>query len=203
MDNDLDRSIRLLEDALSTTGRGLLKKSGKKARRNTSNHLADLTVTMGPYEYKQLLMNEGISIYDQTVSRFLQGDITITGNVLQANNLPWKTTLDSLYTEFFEVLQTHSGWYKFLNNVFYLLCLFIAGGHDILDIITDLARCCSDALKVILSLRSKVAVNKIEEEICLEKERNTWRLLFILYQDRLISGNVLEDGKWITVFKLL
>lgn len=117
MDNDLDRSIRLLEDALSTTGRGLLKKSGKKARRSTSNHLADLTVTMGPYEYKQLLMSEGISIYDQTVSRFLQGDLTITGNVLQANNLPWKTTLDSLYTEFFEVLQTHSGWHKFTNNI--------------------------------------------------------------------------------------
>lgn len=81
-------------------------------------------------------------------------------------------------------------------NIFLFLCsnYDILGGHDILEVVTDLARCCSDALKVIQSLKSKVAISRIEEEICLEKERNTWRLLFILYQDRLISMNIMEDG---------
>lgn len=110
MDNDLDRSVRLLEDALSTSGRGLFKKSVKKSRKDTSDAI-DLSISLIPHEFTKLLMKEGISIYDQTVSRFLKGDSTITGNVLQANNLPWKTTLNSLNVEFFEVLQTHSGEY--------------------------------------------------------------------------------------------
>lgn len=69
------------------------------------------------------------------------------------------------------------------------------GGHDILEVLTDLARCCSDALKIIQGLKSKVAVSTIDEEICLETERNTWRLLFILYQDRLLATNAMEDGE--------
>lgn len=107
MDNDLERSVRLLEDALSTSGRGIFKKS-KKTRRHSRKNL-DLSISLGPLEYKRILVNEGLSIYDETVSKFLQGDLTVTGSVLQANNLPWKTTLDSLNTEFFEVLQVHSG----------------------------------------------------------------------------------------------
>lgn len=108
MDNDLDRSVRLLEDALSTTGRGLFKNSAMSSRKDKKDRF-DLSITLGTQEYKKMLMNEGLSMYDQTVTRFLQGDITVTGSVLQASDLPWKTTLDSLYTEFFEVLQTHSG----------------------------------------------------------------------------------------------
>lgn len=191
MDNDLERSVRLLEDALSTTGRGLFKKSAKKSRRNSKNNL-ELSISLDPLECKRLLVKEGLSIYDETVTRLLEGDLTVTGNVLQTNNLPWKTTLDSLNTEFFEVLQVHSG--KFYFNVLPSLNNFFSGGHDILEIVTDLARCCSDALKVIQSLRSKVDVSRIEEEICLEKERNTWRLLFIVYQDRLMSMDILGEG---------
>lgn len=113
MDNDLERSVRLLEDALSTSGRGLFRKKSREYSKRNLN----VSVSMGPLEYKQLLLNEGLSIYDETVTRFLQGDLTVTGSVLQANNLPWKTTLDSLNTEFFEVLQVHSG--KYIFNVFY------------------------------------------------------------------------------------
>lgn len=110
MDNDLDRSVRLLEDALSASGRGLFKQSVRQSRLDSTNRV-DLSIAINPNEYRRLLANEGISIYDQTVASILQGDLTVTGNVLQAHNPPWKTTLDSLYTEFFEVLQTHSGFY--------------------------------------------------------------------------------------------
>lgn len=108
MENDLNRSVRLLEEALSTTGRGLFKNSLRKSRGDTSNRF-DLSVAVAPHEYKRLLMREGLSIYDQTVADFLKADTTVTGNVLQANNPPWKLALDSLYMEFFVILQTHSG----------------------------------------------------------------------------------------------
>lgn len=107
MDNDLDRSVRLLEDALSTTGRGLFKKSVRQSRGD--NNRVDLSITLDPHEYRKMLIREGLTIYDQTVGTILEGDLTVTGNVIQANNPPWKSALESLYTEFFEVLQTHSG----------------------------------------------------------------------------------------------
>lgn len=78
----------------------------------------------------------------------------------------------------------------------FIVFSFKGGDEDILEVVTDLARCCSDALKVIQGLKSKVAVSQLEEEVCLEKERNTWRLLFSLYQDRLAALNLMEeDGK--------
>ncbi|CAH1154193.1 unnamed protein product [Phaedon cochleariae] len=177
MDNDLERSVRLLEDALSTSGRGLFKKSLLKSRTDYDNRL-DFSSTVANHELLKHLRRQQHPSFDETgskLSHILQGDQTVIGNVLQANVAPWTTAVDSLYTEFFEVLQTHSG------------------GQDILEVVTDLARCCSDALKVIQSLKCKVAVSHLDEEICLEKERNTWRLLFILYQDRLLAQNMMDD----------
>lgn len=70
---------------------------------------------------------------------------------------------------------------------------FLGGHENILEVITDLARCSSDALKVIQGLKSKVAVSQLEEEVCLEKERNIWRLLYTLYQDRTATQHLMED----------
>ncbi|CAG9860633.1 unnamed protein product [Phyllotreta striolata] len=177
MDNDLERSVRFLEDALSAPSRGLFKKKFTSTR---NENISELSTEVEP-ALKDIIRRD-FSTYDSTVSKILQSDQSITGNVLQSSTAPWKGTFDSLYTEFFEVLSTHSGEFA------------------ILDIVTDLARCCSDALEIIRSLKSKVAVSRIEEEISLEKERNTWRLLFVLYQDRLMSQNAMEDGGLVQYF---
>lgn len=62
-----------------------------------------------------------------------------------------------------------------------------------MDVVSDLARCCSDVLKIVQGLKSKVATASVEEEVWLEEERNTWRLIFILYQDRLLAQNGVRD----------
>lgn len=126
MDNDLDRSVRFLEDALRPTGRGLFK-TPNKSRLDKTQYDQDLSVTMAPYEI-QKIMHQG-SKYNDTMSSILL-DTSVRGSVIQGN-APWKNALESLYIEFFEVLQSHSG------------------GHDVLDVLSDLARCASDALKVI------------------------------------------------------
>ncbi|KAF7269580.1 nuclear pore complex protein Nup107 [Rhynchophorus ferrugineus] len=167
MDNDLNRSVRLLEDALSTPSRGLFKKPQKSL-----NELTNMSLTLAPHELQRL--NTTQYLYNETMTDLLQQDKTLTGSVIQ-NETPWKTTVDSLYTEFFEVLQGYTA------------------NKDILEIVSELACCCSDALKVIRGLHSKAVVNNIEEENWLEKERDTWRLLFILYQDRFMSQNVMDE----------
>lgn len=58
-----------------------------------------------------------------------------------------------------------------------------------MEVLSDLARCCSDVLKIVQGLKSKVATASVEEEVWLEEERSTWRLIFILYQDRLLAQN--------------
>lgn len=115
MDNDLDRSVRLLEDALSTTERGLFKK-------NINNSLSRLgqSLMLSPSEQKRLLMNERLSMYDATINSVLYENSTVTGSVLLANNPPWATTLNNLYREFFEILQTHSGKLLILYIIFIL-----------------------------------------------------------------------------------
>lgn len=122
MDNDLNRSVRLLEDALSSSGRGLFKKTLGQSR--IEDKAASLSMTVSNYEMQKLLMRDSTSLYEKTFADILQGDQTLSGNVLQSNILPWKTAIDSLYTEFFEVLQNHAGKHKhiYLRNC---LLLFV------------------------------------------------------------------------------
>lgn len=106
MDNDLERSVRLLEDSLSTPNRGLFKKKFGRTPAQSEN-ISNLSIGLEP-ELKNII-SKGFSIYDSAVSKILQSDQSITGNVLQSSTAPWKNTFDSLYTEFFEILSTHSG----------------------------------------------------------------------------------------------
>lgn len=53
---------------------------------------------------------------------------------------------------------------------------------------------------IFLGLKSKVTVTSADKEKWLENERNTWRLLFILYQDRLHTQNLMDDDETIQYF---
>lgn len=164
MDNDLERSVRLLEDALQTPTKGLFKLSSKTGREKPN-----LSITMAPEEVQKFLEWDCGSVQD-TMSLYVDKDKTIAGSVIQAG-APWKNTVDNLYTEFADIMQGCSG------------------GHEILEITEDLARCCNDALAVIRSLKAKVATGDLSEEKWLENERNSWRLLYVLYQDRIQAQN--------------
>ncbi|KAJ8970967.1 hypothetical protein NQ317_012644 [Molorchus minor] len=166
MDNALERSLHLLENALSPSERGLFKKKGKFGR-----DPIDFSFTVAPHELKKILEGTGSTFYIDDTIRL---DRSFAGNVSQSDGKPWKSAIDRLYTQFFEILQSHSG------------------GYDILDIVSDLSRCCSDSLKVIQQMKSTVSC--VKEESWLRNEAITWRLIFILYQDRLLSQNLMDEG---------
>ena len=169
MDNDLERSVRLLEDALQTPTKGLFKPSALTPRREA---ISNLSVSMAPSELRRVLESEN-TLFADTMALMLHDDKTIAGSVIQGGT-PWKNTVDNLYTEFANILQSCSE------------------ESEILEVAKELARCCSDALAVIQSLKSQVAVGELPEEKWLENERNNWRLLYVLYNDRMHakdSGN--------------
>lgn len=153
MESDLDRSVRILEDALAVSGRGLIKLNTSKSIRGHRS----LRVEKPDLDGSSVITN----------ASFLQ-DKTATGSVIRAVE-PWKSAIDSLFIEFLEILQVH------------------ANEQDVLGVVSDLARCCSDAKNVVDELKSKVAVPLSSDDKWLELERNTWRLLYILYQDRLAA----------------
>lgn len=148
MENDLNRSLRLLENALTPKSRGLIKIATPRSEKLTLSH----SQLQDPAQ--------------ESFSSIVEANKTITGTAIRKVD-PWKQALDSLYLEFLEILQTATT------------------DHNVLEIVNDLARCCSDAATVVEEIKSKVAVSFSDDDKWLEVEKATWRLLFVLYQDRL------------------
>lgn len=160
MENDLNRSLRLLENALTPHSRGLIKISTPKSEKFTLNN--------------SLLQDPS----QDSFASIVEANKTITGSAVRKVE-PWNQALDSLYLEFLEILQTATS------------------DHNVLEIVNDLARCCSDAATVVEELKSKVAAPFTDADKWLEVEKSTWRLLFVLYQDRLsepIEDDFQYDG---------
>ncbi|XP_008546727.1 nuclear pore complex protein Nup107 [Microplitis demolitor] len=98
-------------------------------------------------------------------------DSASTGLILKSER-PWKKVASNLYQEFLEIVQSHSS------------------EPQVFDTISDFIQNCTNALEVMRDMQSKVENTELcEEEINLTNERNTWRLLFCLYQNRLASSH--------------
>ncbi|KRT85638.1 hypothetical protein AMK59_1849, partial [Oryctes borbonicus] len=194
MDSDLNRSVRLLDDSMSSQGGRLFKKGLFKAQKAKSLYKDNISnTTLTPEESTYLSDSRDIQfntsklinrvdtsrLTDSTYAKLTNFNVTSTGSVIEADQ-PWKNAVNSLYIEFLEVMQTH------MNS------------QAVLDMVRDLACCCSDTLSVIKTLKSKIAFSQVDtEEDWLENERNTWRLLFALYQDRLgIQSIQTEDEEY-------
>ncbi|KAK4875289.1 hypothetical protein RN001_011711 [Aquatica leii] len=161
MDFDLERSLRLLEDSISRQGNLLITTTPKTKQRHSENLTPRSLIDVEKQRY---------SINDKSFNAIVDENKSIAGSVLRINE-PWKLTVNSLFVEFYEVLQSYTN------------------SKDVFDTFSDLARCCTDALQVIKSLKRKSSVHYIDEETWLENERNTWRLLLALCQDRFITLN--------------
>lgn len=176
MDVDLKRSLRMLEDSMavgdaSTSRTNLLK----RAQLIKAQTIASAT---GSGDLDASLENYFTNIHEAFSSTLLrnkiENDRTLTGSVITSNK-PWKNTLNILYVEFFEILQAHSQ------------------SSHILDLLSDIAACCVDALQVVKGLKSKVSGSHFEEDDWLEIESNTWRLLHVLFQDRIYSEYQMKE----------
>lgn len=241
MEPDLDRSLKLLDDAVSTQGRGLLKNRVKDKNLNMSftlnaselhyleqtnlnmtlldqslaaafdkagiNRAAFSTPAMdkagdklqgdrlfktSAFEKpgfersnldqsafdkptldksaweKSAFDNSAYDKFDNTVlgkSAFEKTTLEKSGfakSVVSKSREPWASTLDNLFIEFFEVLQTHSSI------------------QDVLQVLEDFWNSCEKAIEIIDGLKKGV-----QDAYWLLSERNVWKLLHILYQDRL------------------
>lgn len=163
MNTDLERSVRLLEDALSTPRSTPTKTTFKATPRTQKRKIfSNVSMTVTDEEIRKYLNQE----YDLPDDDFTTTETSMWGAANQSGT-PWTNTINNLHLEFAEILQNNSG------------------GTEILEVAADAARCCSDVLTVIQNFKLKSFISEIPEEKMIENERNNWRLLFVLYQDRL------------------
>lgn len=97
----------------------------------------------------------------------LMDDTSSTGLILKSDK-PWRKVSSKLYTEFLEIIQSHST------------------EPEIFDTIADFIQNCNDTVAMMREMQAKVNITEQSgEQISLENERNTWRLIYCLYQNRL------------------
>lgn len=165
MDSDIQRSLRLLESAVSTPGKGLFKTPTKSTIRKKRHDTPVLTLPEDLSHSEDFRMEVSSASVRAALDTIMDSDKTLTGQIIRSEE-PWEDAGDNLHTEFFEIMQAN------------------IDSNDVLQLLSDLTTCCSDTLNVIKGLKSKVNVD-FKSDSWLENERNTWRLLYILYTNRL------------------
>ncbi|XP_029042532.1 nuclear pore complex protein Nup107 [Osmia bicornis bicornis] len=135
----------------------------------------DSSITLAPHEIRDIMTT---SEKNEFTLREMMEDSSATGIILKTKE-PWREIMSKLYYDFLHSIQMNFS------------------ETQIFDTIADFIQNCSDTLDIMRGMQSKVETNEVsEEEISLQNERNTWRLIYCLYQNRINSINfttVMED----------
>lgn len=174
---NLERSIHLLDESIGSSKRGLLKTRDGRFKFNDDTNQSmdfDLSMTLDPTERSGRYLMETSS--NRNTSE-LFGDNSRIHEQTFAQTSKQKT--DQLFFNFVEVLQSRT------NDC------------EVFETVQDLIQTCSDMIDDLFDSGRKVNDKfKLEDEAWLNQERNTWRLLYCLYKDRLINqkeGMDLDD----------
>ncbi|KAK9293476.1 hypothetical protein QLX08_011597 [Tetragonisca angustula] len=127
----------------------------------------DTSLTLTLHEVRDIM---AASEKSEFTLREMMEDSTATGMILKAKE-PWKN-MSKLFYDFLHTMQVNYS------------------EAQVFDTIADFIQNCTDTLDIMRGMQSKVETTEIsEEEISLENERNTWRLVYCLYQNRINSLN--------------
>ncbi|CAH0386713.1 unnamed protein product [Bemisia tabaci] len=156
-------SFRGLDDTLSSLPSSVQASHARREKALASSFLNDSDV----YSHRpsKYLNDLSITINQNEMSELFDSTVATT-----TTKQP-DTVCDSLFREFQEILESHSS------------------SGQIFQTISDLEQNCTNAIEIL----SENKFNSSAELSRLELERNTWRLLNALYQNRLNPDNMDED----------
>nr|CAD7409469.1 unnamed protein product [Timema cristinae] len=182
---DFQRSSQLLNEVLSPSTKSILRVSKNTPQKiafrpldenfspshshsfhgtpSSLKYVHDLSLTLRPEE---------LSIFRTEAEK-----TKTTNNLPLRKYEPWKGVTDKLFIEFLEALQAQSS------------------DHGSLDILSSFIQCCNNTLDYMKATDAvKMSTeDEIISEIWLQGERNTWRLLLSLYQNRLRLQQEADD----------
>ncbi|CAK9799994.1 Nuclear pore complex protein Nup107 [Anthophora plagiata] len=149
----------------------MLNKSNINSRLMMKGHDffdVDNSLTLATEEIRDIMAT---SEKNDLTLREMMEDSATTGMVLKASE-PWREIMSKLYYDFLHSIQINFS------------------EAQVFDTVADFIQNCSDTLDIMRGMQSKVEIKEIsEEEVSLENERNTWRLIYCLYQNRINSLN--------------
>ncbi|XP_076635424.1 nuclear pore complex protein Nup107 [Colletes latitarsis] len=148
----------------------MLSRSYFSSRLMKSHDVLDMddSITIAPHEMRDIVVAMD---KNELTLREMMEDSTATGIILKAKE-PWRDVMSKLYYDFLHSIQMNFS------------------EAQVFDTIADFIQNCSDTLDIMRGMQSKVETTKVsEEEVSLENERNTWRLIYCLYQNRINSLN--------------
>ncbi|KAL7307217.1 hypothetical protein TKK_0000940 [Trichogramma kaykai] len=156
----------------------LMQTTMPREENNTSLGRSDLfdafngsmpSITIAPHEIRNIMATNA-ERSNMTI-RELMDDSMATGFVLKANE-PLREVHSKLLYDFLESAQARNSELQVFETV------------------ADFIQNCTETLESMREIKSKVETTELTpEEISLENERNTWRLVYCLYQNRLDSIN--------------
>lgn len=167
---NLERSIQLLDESMSgTSKRGLLKTRDGRIKFADESMDFDLSITLDPTERRYF-----DSSYRNNASELFGTTLNDSSRIQEQSFVQSKSKTDQLFFQFVEVLQSRTN------------------DSEVFETVQDLIQTCSDMIDELFDSGRRVNDKfKLEEDAWLNQERNTWRLLYCLYKDRL--GNQ-RDG---------
>lgn len=180
--SQLERSLLLLDESVVKSKRGLLRSKDRSDFRNSQHQsFADdstamdfeLSLTIGQPEMRSFLMDSQQQLGNMSLSR-----LSFAGSQISTTGLNVKNQIDDLFGQFLEVLQRRSS------------------EAEVFETVEDLIETLDEALNGIEKVTSQAAVGRerkiLAEESWLNVERDTWKLLFALYKDRLVFQQNME-----------
>ncbi|XP_076280366.1 nuclear pore complex protein Nup107 [Lasioglossum baleicum] len=160
-----------LDDSQQLNDTGSPKVSNKSYLNSKSMKgydMMDSSLTLAPHEIRDIMV---ASDKNELTLREMMEDSSATGMILKAKQ-PWRDVMSKLYYDFLHSIQMNFS------------------EAQVFDIVADFIQNCTDTLDIMRGMQAKVeTMEASEEEVSLENERNTWRLVYCLYQNRINSLN--------------
>ncbi|XP_063702515.1 nuclear pore complex protein Nup107 [Culicoides brevitarsis] len=172
MESQLDRSLRLLDEAIPKNKNKLIRPHRATPTKNFAD--IDSSMTLNLQEARLLMENSGfLPDVNETLNNSARMSTVsnISSMSFVKNRVERRT--EQLYERFLEVLQVHTNDTEIFETISELT-------QAVIDTIEDVKQC------------GKREMAKAGTEDWLMHEKNTWQLLFALYKDRLITQK--DDG---------
>ncbi|XP_055625149.1 nuclear pore complex protein Nup107 [Toxorhynchites rutilus septentrionalis] len=174
--SQLERSLLLLDESVVKSKRGLLRSKDRVDFRSSQQQSFgdettamdfELSLTVGPQEMRSFLLDSQQQLGNLSASR-----LSFAGSQMSATGANVRNQVDDLFGQFLEVLQRRSS------------------EAEVFETVEDLIETLDDALNGIEKVTSQAALGRERKmmagESWLNVERDTWKLLFALYKDRMV-----------------
>lgn len=173
MESDLDKSVRLLEEAIPKSKNKLIRlpHGSQTPSSNSMNSPAvDFSLTMDPRDARLIMDHTGL-VNETEMSRL---KLSMSNTSLGIPSTKIDRLTEELYERFLEILQTHTS------------------DSEIFETISDLTQTIIETIEDVRKFGKRETLQSDPEEWLLQ-EKTTWQLLYALYKDRLMVQNEAMD----------